>query len=104
MNTVKHVNQLNFKSEVLEAKEVVLLDFFASWCGPCQMLGPVLEELARENEDIKVCKVNTDENPELAQAFKVMSIPALYVLKDGKIIKQSVGFQPKQALVKMVRG
>ena len=92
----------NFEEEVLNAKEPVLVDFWATWCGPCQTMGPVVDELAQELTDVKVGKVNVDEQPELAQQFQVMSIPTLLVMKDGKPVASSVGARPKQFIVKMI--
>ncbi len=85
----------NFKKEVMESDQTVMLDFWASWCGPCRMLSPVIDEIAGERSDIKVGKVNVDEQPELARAFKVMSIPTVVVMKNGKIVNQSLGARPK---------
>jgi len=99
---VLHINKDNFHKEVLNSDKPVLLDFFASWCGPCRMVGPILEEIAQEREDIKVCKVNIDEQPELASRFRVMSIPTLMVMKDGQIIDQSIGARPKHQILAMV--
>ena len=92
-NTMKamHINKDNFHKEVLNSDKPVLLDFFASWCGPCRMVAPILDEIAEEREDIKVCKVNIDEQPELAHRYRIMTIPTLMVLKDGKIVEQSIG-------------
>ena len=92
----------NFEEEVLNAKKPVLVDFWATWCGPCQTMGPVVDELAQELTDVKVGKVNVDEQPELAQQFQVMSIPTLLVMKDGKPVASSVGARPKQFIVKMI--
>ena len=78
--------------------KLVLLDFWAAWCGPCRMIAPVLDELAEENPDVKIVKVNVDENPELANQFQVMSIPALFVIKNGEVVAQSLGVKPKAQL------
>ena len=92
----------NFQTEVLESKETVLLDFWASWCGPCKMIGPIIDQIADERSDIKVGKVNVDEEQELAVQFKVMSIPTLIVIKDGKVVNQSMGAKPKAAILSML--
>ena len=93
----------NFQSEVAESREQVLIDFWASWCGPCRMVSPIVDEIAEESPaGVKVCKVNVDEQPELAQQFQVMSIPTLLVMKDGKPVASSVGARPKQFIVKMI--
>jgi thioredoxin 1 len=97
-----HINKDNFHKEVLNSDKPVLLDFFASWCGPCRMVGPILDEIAEEREDIKVCKVNIDEQPELASRYRIMTIPTLMVLKEGQIIEQSVGAKPKHQILAMV--
>lgn len=94
----------NFKTEVIESDKPVLLDFWASWCGPCKMVAPILDEVAKEAGNmVKVCKVNIDEEQELASTFKIMSIPTLVVVKDGKVVKSSVGLQPKQAILSMIQ-
>ena len=92
----------NFQTEVLEAKETVLVDFWASWCGPCKMIGPIIDQIADERTDVKVCKVNVDDEQELAVQFKVMSIPTLMVFKDGKVVNQSLGAKPKTAILAML--
>lgn len=99
---VLHINKDNFHKEVLNSDKPVLLDFFASWCGPCRMVGPILDEIAEEREDIKVCKINIDEQPELASRYRIMTIPTLMVLKDGQIVEQSVGAKPKHQILAMV--
>jgi len=99
---VLHVNKDNFHKEVLSSEKPVLLDFFASWCGPCRMVGPILDEIAEEREDIKVCKVDIDEQPELASRYRIMSVPTLMVLKNGNIVDQSIGARPKHQILAMV--
>ena len=91
----------NFEKEIVKADKPVLVDFWASWCGPCRMIAPSVEEIAEEYPDIKVCKVNVDEQPELARRFQVMSIPMLIVMKDGEVVQKSIGAQPKASIVKL---
>ncbi|MBR2834146.1 MAG: thioredoxin [Coriobacteriales bacterium] len=90
----------NFASEVLEAKQPVLVDFFATWCGPCRILGPVVEEIATERADtLKVCKVDIDDAPVIAQQYRIMSVPTLLLFKEGKVVQQLVGAQPKPMIL-----
>jgi len=98
---VVFANNNNFKEAVAEG--IVILDFYADWCAPCRMIGPVLEQITEENPDIKIVKVDVDNNMELANQFGVRGIPALFVLKDGKTVAQRAGFMPKAALVEWVR-
>ena len=100
--SVVNINMDNFSKEVLNSDKPVLLDFWASWCGPCRMVGPVLDEIAAEHSDIKVCKVNVDEQKELARQFGIMSIPTLVVMRDGKVVKQATGARPKNAILEMI--
>ena len=92
----------NFDAEVLHSEKPVLLDFWASWCGPCRMLSPIVDEVAEERSDVKVGKVNVDEQPELAGQFGVMSIPTLVVMKGGKVVNQMVGARPKAQILAML--
>ena len=101
MKTIE-INNNNFHSEVLKSDKKVLLDFWAPWCGPCRMVGPVIDEIAQERPDIKVGKINVDENPELAEAFDVMTIPTLMVMENGEVIGQTVGARPKNAILAML--
>ena len=93
------ITKANFEAEVLQADKPVLLDFWASWCGPCRMVSPIVDEIAEERADIKVGKVNVDEQQELAAAFQVMSIPTLVVMRGGKVAASVVGARPKAAIL-----
>ena len=100
--SVIQITKDNFEQEVVQAKQTVLLDFWAAWCGPCRMLSPVVDQNAEELDDVKVGKVNVDEEPDLARQFGVMSIPTLVVMKDGKSVDTAVGVQPKGAILSML--
>lgn len=101
MSAIK-VGNANFAEEVMQSEKPVLVDFWAPWCGPCRMVGPVVEEIAGERPDIKVVKINVDEEPELANRFGIMTIPTLMVVKNGEIVTQSSGAKPKQAILAMM--
>ena len=102
--SVLKITKENFEKEVMQSDKPILLDFCASWCGPCKMVGPVVEQVAVETAEVaRVGKINVDEEQELAQAFKVMSIPTLVVMKEGKVVKSTVGVQSKQTLLSMLQ-
>ncbi len=92
----------NFEQEVLQSEKTVLVDFWAAWCGPCKMLSPMVDQVAEERPDIKVCKINVDDEPDLAVRFGVMSIPALKVFKGGAVVNETVGVQPKANILAML--
>ena len=100
--SVVNLTMENFQREVLNSDKPVLVDFWASWCGPCRMVSPLVDQIATENEDVKVAKVDIDAQPELANAFRVMSIPTLMVFKEGKVAKTVVGARPKAAILAML--
>ena len=99
---VKHVSGKDFETEVLKSDKKVLVDFYADWCGPCKMMGPVLEEMAAEYDNIDVVKINVDEEQELAIRYKVMSIPALMVFDKGEVVKKSVGLISKAEVIELI--
>ena len=101
MSVIK-ISKENFTSEVLNSDKTILLDFYADWCGPCRMVGPIVSEISEERNDVKVGKINVDEQPELAAQFQVESIPKLAVIKNGKIVNQAVGYRPKEQIEAML--
>ena len=101
--SVTTITKENFQSEVIDSPSTVLVDFWAPWCGPCRMLSPVVDKLADELTDVKICKINIDEQPELASAFNVMSIPTLVVIKSGKPTASSVGVVSREKIIDMLK-
>ena len=101
--SVIDVKTADFETEVLKSDKTVLVDFWAIWCGPCRMLSPVVDQVAEENPDIKVCKVNVDEEQQLAIKYGVMSIPTLLVFKGGELVNQSVGVIPKEEVLNLIK-
>ena len=101
MSAIK-ITDKNFNSEVINSEKPVLIDFWASWCGPCRMMSPVVDEIASERGDIKVCKVNVDEEPALASQFGIMRIPTIVAIKNGKVTGSVVGVRPKQHILELV--
>ena len=97
-----NINKNNFQNEIMDSEKTVLLDFWAPWCAPCRMVVPIIEEIAGERPDIKVGKINVDEQPELTSKFGIMSIPTLVVMKNGKIVQQVSGARPKKAILEML--
>ncbi len=99
--SVIELTQENYQKEVIESDKPVLIDFFATWCGPCKMVSPVVDEIANEHPEIKVCKLDVDKNMDLARTFQVMSVPTLVAMKDGKMINKTIGAVPKASILKM---
>ncbi len=97
-----NIDRNNFQNEVIASEKPVLLDFWAPWCGPCRAVVPIVEEIARERSDIKVCKVNVDEQSELARQFRVMSIPTLVVMKEGAVVRREMGAKSKEEILSMI--
>lgn len=101
MSILKITNS-NFEQEILKSDKTVLLDFWADWCGPCRMISPIIDDLANEATNAKICKINVDEEPELASRFNVMTIPTLAIIKDGKELQRSIGVKSKKELLEML--
>ncbi len=101
--SVTTLTKENFNAEVLSSQKTVLVDFWAPWCGPCRMVSPIVDEIAKEHNEVKVGKVNIDEQPELAARFGVMSIPTLMIVKEGETVATSVGFKPKSSILQMLK-
>ena len=101
--SVLHITKENFESEVLHSDKPVLLDFWAVWCGPCRMIAPAVEQIAAEHPEYKVGKINVDEEPDLARQFGIMSIPALFVMKNGEVANQAVGVMPKDKILDLLK-
>ncbi len=100
--SIVNITTDNFENEILNIDKTVLLDFWATWCGPCMMISPILNEISEENPDIKVAKINVDENPDLAAKFGIISIPTLFVVKNGKVVNKSEGLMPKEQILALM--
>ncbi len=100
--SILHITNDTFQEEVLSSTKPVLVDFFATWCGPCKMLSPIIEQIAEERTDIKVCKIDVDEAPELAREYQIMTVPTLMVVKEGKITERFSGVMPKQQILDLL--
>jgi thioredoxin 1 len=100
--SIININKSNFENEVIKSDKKVLVDFWAPWCGPCRMLLPVIEEIAEERDDVKICKINVDDESELAANFGIMSIPTLMVFENGKMVKKSLGAKPKEDVLELI--
>ena len=101
--SVLNLTKENYENEVLKSDKTVLIDFYATWCGPCRMGSPIVDEIADEHPEYLVCKVNVDEEAELAKQFGIMSIPALFVLKDGEVVDSVVGYRPKETILELLK-
>ena len=101
--SVLHITKENFEDEVLRSDKPVLLDFWAVWCGPCRMIAPAVEQISDEHPEYKVGKINVDEEPDLARQFGIMSIPTLFVMKDGKVANQAIGVMPKDKILDLLK-
>ena len=102
--SVLHIGKSEFEEKILKSNKVALVDFYATWCGPCKMLAPHLEEIAAEHPEYVIAKVNVDEEPELAREFRIASIPALFVIRDGEVTDNRVGSRPKEQLLELLEG
>ena len=100
--SVMNITKNNFQKDVVQSDKPVLLDFWATWCGPCRMVSPIVDEIASERGDLKIGKINIDEQQELASAFQIMSIPTLVMMKEGKVINQMIGARPKSQILSML--
>ena len=100
---ITNITKENFEAEVLKSEKPVLVDFWATWCGPCKMIGPVIEEIANEHSEIKVCKINVDEEGELSIKHGVMSIPTLMIFKNGEIAQTAIGYRPKEEIEELLK-
>ena len=100
--SVLHIGNAEFEEKVIKSEKPVLVDFYATWCGPCKMIAPLLEEIAEEHPEYVIAKVNVDEEPDLAKQFKITSIPALFVIRDGEVVDKVVGYRPKGALLDLL--